>query len=270
MKQYGLEKREWMPEDLQELTVMQLRPQDMPMVAKWTGEWLGSAHPLAYSLTVFSSSGYTTFLEYQQAIPPEHNQTWLYGAYDEGVLLGFIELRRIGERLFINNFCVQKEARGRSIGSLLLSHTEYVAKQTGAAAVALDCFAWNERALEKYAKSGYTETNRIHWWTGRNAESTGGAAPAFIVTGYPNAEVNQKEFGFSQFYVETDYGVSQVNRLGDLYFRVPAEEPDPGYYKILSQLDRHRNLFMIRQDEEEPGDGWRRVSTSVRLEKQLN
>ncbi|MET1031589.1 GNAT family N-acetyltransferase [Domibacillus tundrae] len=254
----------------QQLPIIPVRERDVPIISKWTEEWLGAAHPLAYSLTIFSSPGYTKFLEYQQSVPLPRNPMRLLGAYDGDEMLGFIELRRMPDRLFINNFCVKPEARGRRIGELLLRHTEQMAESMNLSTVGLDCFLWNERALEKYVRSGFQKTNRMHWFTGSNDRSAAEAPIQFVIEEQEKADAHQKKFGFSQFHIQTKNGQSQVNRLKDSYFRVTAEERDPEYYNILSQLDRRRSLFMIRADEVEMGDGWKQASTSVRLEKQIN
>lgn len=253
----------------QQLSIIPVRARDVPAVSQWTEDWLGTAHPLAYSLTIFSSPGYTNFLAHQRSIPLSRNPMKLLGAYDGDEMLGFIELRLFPDRLFINNFCVKHEARGRQIGERLLHHTEQMAKNMKLSAVGLDCFLWNERVLEKYVRSGFQKTGTVQWFTGSN-DRFADTPIEFVIEGKEEADAYQKEFGFSQFQIKTKYGMSAVNRLKEGYFRVTAEEQDPHYYTILSQLDRRRSLFMIRSGEAEVEDGWSKASASVRLEKRIN
>lgn len=250
-----------------ELTIMPVRRADVPAVAEWTAEWLGAAHPLAYSLTIFSSPRYTDFLLHQQEAS---GLTHLAGAYEGSILLGFIELRKLSGQLFINNLCVKSGARGRQIGERLLQYTERLAKISGASTIALDCFLWNERALRKYIDSGFRETGRIKWLTKENEEACRGQPVGFTIQDQQEADAHQHAFGFSRLHVQTEAGGWAVNRLKDDYFRLATGEQHPDYYNILSQLDRRRALFLICAGENAAAGGWKRVSDSVRLEKEIN
>ncbi|OES44984.1 GNAT family N-acetyltransferase [Domibacillus iocasae] len=250
------------------ISIIPVRPSDVELVSKWTEEWIVAGNSSAYSLTIFSSPGYTNFLTYQQSIPWPYNPTRLLGAYDEDALLGFIEIRIMSDRLFINNFCVQKEARGRRVGEMLLQQTELLARSMNKKAVSLDCFLWNERAMDKYLKAGFHQVAHAHWFTSENQYRSEKDPALFLVEGYPNAEANQKEFGFSQFQIRTENGIFSVNRLKENYFRVTANEQNLNYFNILSRLDQNRSLFIISPDSEpEAGSLWKKVSSSVRMEK---
>ncbi|WNS81215.1 GNAT family N-acetyltransferase [Domibacillus sp. DTU_2020_1001157_1_SI_ALB_TIR_016] len=251
-----------------DVMLMPVRSEDVPLVAKWTEEWLGTAHPLAYSLTIFSSPGYTDFLQNQlKSEQKTAGSTHLIGAYDGGQMLGFIELRQAPDQLFINNFCVKKEARGRQIGERLLQYTEQLAKSVGASTVGLDCFVWNGRALDKYAESGFRETSRVHWYTRQN--EWGSQTPVeFEIKNGQEADAHQHAFGFSRLHVQTEKGVMAVNRLKDSYFRLSIHEKNPEYFNILSQLDQSRTLFLIGS-EEAAEKGWNKASESVRFEKKI-
>lgn len=248
------------------VVMMPVQKKDISLVSEWTKEWLGAAHPLAYSLTIFSSPGYTDFVRNQLETG---GPVKLIGAYDGPELLGFIELRRLPDELFINNFCVKSEARGRKVGEALLAHTEQLAKALGAATVGLDCFLWNERALQKYKLSGYRETGRIGWLTSPN-RGHGSEAEPFFIKEKQKADAHHHAFGFSQFFVETAQGPLSVNRLKETYFRVAAKDHHPAYDNILAQIDPRRELFMIWPGHEAAPDGWKKASDSVKLEKRIH
>ncbi|WP_203363385.1 GNAT family N-acetyltransferase [Bacillus sp. REN10] len=255
--------------DRTKVDIAPLRQADLPFVYEWTKEWLGSEHPTAYSLTIFSSKGYTRFLAHQQSLPLSHQPSRLFGAYRGKQLLGFIEIRLMTDCLFINNFCVRKEARGQRIGQVLIDYAVSLARDCQLPAIRLDCFAWNEKALSMYMKAGFQVLESIHWFIGKNPSATEKNSEDFLIEGFSKAEASHKEFGFSHFQVRTTEHLYSVHRLHDQYFRMTAHEKevDPVHLSILSQIDAERLIFVISPSAELHGSGWNEVSKSVRLER---
>ncbi|MBQ9459712.1 MAG: GNAT family N-acetyltransferase [Oscillospiraceae bacterium] len=81
-----------------------------------------------------------------------------YGAFRDGVLLGFAEgfLEKWNNRFRITNICVFEEAsRHSGIGTALLNAIMQDAAESGARMAVLETQSYNEKAISFYEKNGF-------------------------------------------------------------------------------------------------------------------
>lgn len=82
---------------------------------------------------------------------------WAIAAEEEGVLLGFA-LYYIrystwkGQRLYLEDILVTREARGKGIGKLLMTHLIEIAKRKDFSGMMWQVLDWNTPAIEFYKK----------------------------------------------------------------------------------------------------------------------
>jgi hypothetical protein len=118
--------------------------------------------------------------------------------------------------------------------------------------MSLDVLTENQQAIRWYNRLGFEDQEHSEWWdlgpcsslyrTGRYLGTGAG-----FVSGYPQASVSHREFGFSQFKVTTSEGDSIVGRLGENWFRVTRGEAlaDHAVFAALAALDPGRHVLAI-------------------------
>ncbi len=82
---------------------------------------------------------------------------WAFVAEEEGVILGFaMYYIRFstwkGQRLYLEDFIVTEEARGKGIGTLLFERILEEGKEKGFSGMMLQVLNWNEPAIKFYEK----------------------------------------------------------------------------------------------------------------------
>ncbi len=231
-----------------------------------------------FDRTIFSCSGYAQYLR-AASCSSVHSATWLIGAYDGDLMIGFAEWRRLDQQLVLNNLNVDTAYRGHGIGGRLVALGEVLALKEGIRSLKLDVFAWNEHAHAWYLRLGFVESDRTYWYEGdqdpledsRDKEKT---AP-YLIEDNPMAEAHHTAYGFSSLQIRLLRGTVQIGRLGSTYFRIRALNADWDWNgsltAALSHLDPGRKLLVLSP---EPGLSERdsrliKISESVRMHKKL-
>lgn len=65
------------------------------------------------------------------------------------------ELMKERKFLYLDDLCVDKKARGKGVGSLLLREAEKLAKSLSYSSITLRVWSFNEKAIAFYQKEGY-------------------------------------------------------------------------------------------------------------------
>jgi ribosomal protein S18 acetylase RimI-like enzyme len=174
-------------------------------------------------------------------------------AVDGRGMVGFAEMRRFSDRLFLNYIAVASHARSRGVGSKLLDAAIGRARRAGHERLELDVAEDNRLALPWYRGLGLREGSTTDWWTLPLPEAGGDeVAP---VSGWAQATASHRAFGFSEVGVETPRRTYRVGVLGGSWFRVKdrAALDDPSLCATLRALDPSRRLLaLVRRGDMQP------------------
>lgn len=87
----------------------------------------------------------------------EHPVWWAFVAEEDGVIIGFaLYYIRFstwkGQRMYLEDFIVTEQSRGKGIGKLLFDRLIEEAKEKGFSAIVWQVLKWNEPAINFYKK----------------------------------------------------------------------------------------------------------------------
>lgn len=100
----------------------------------------------------------------------EDQKKYVFSAVEDGKVLGYIicmenvteadGLRRYRRVLYIDDLCVDEEARGKGVGKALFNEAKGLCAQLGCSALDLNVWSFNKNAIAFYEKMGMTESRR--------------------------------------------------------------------------------------------------------------
>ncbi|ANE46264.1 hypothetical protein SY83_08245 [Paenibacillus swuensis] len=189
-----------------------LHKQDAKYIPAWTEQWMSMVQPSVFHLTKFSCPGYVAYTT--DLLENSSSGACFMGAYEGTRLTGFIEYFMNEDGLFINNFAVSQQDRGKGIGGRLLSDTFDIAREQGVSQVQLDCFVWNDNALNLYKALGFQIRTNAYW---HMIESPVADRDARQVNGFRAWDMYD---GLSQITMDTDSGQVHMACLHRKYLRV--------------------------------------------------
>lgn len=222
-----------------------------------------------YRLTIYSASGYSSFLRALYSLPHTFRDTYMFGAYSKNELLGFSEWKQVGTSFFLNSLFIMPEYQSCGVGSQLLAHGLSVAKQMQYTSVELDVFESNTHAYSWYRTKGFERTASKHWLTGKNAYVDEGIPRNVSIIDYPLAEAAQSQYGFSRFLCKIGERGYSVGRIRDELFRLQLSETESHGQLLaaLAGLDERRSLLLISDQETVPGFAY--TCSSIRMKRTM-
>ena len=210
--------------------------------------------PEILGATVYGCHGIARFIEAQIGLPRSAaDTTWTVAAVPTGAgrakIIGCAEVRRSPHELLLNYISVLPAYRGAGLGrKMLLAAIAHRHKDQRD--MLLDVLTENEAANRWYERLGFQDQQLGEWWDlgpCSSLDGTAGSRRAGYLSGYPQAAVAQREFGFSQFDVTTPAGRTTIGRLGETWFRVTRAGAleDPAVAAALEALDPRRHVLAI-------------------------
>jgi len=201
--------------------------------------------PVLLDLMIYGSPAVARFI-CEQVAARELGADSAYSVADAGEgAVGCAEVRRLPDGLFLNYIGVLPEARSLGLGRALFLHALRSAERGDAGRISLDVLDQNLAARDWYARLGFQPGETTDWWEVPLSQAVG--PPAAMIMGYPQAQVCQERFGFSQFTVVTPSGTHAVGRLGSNWFRLTRPEAltDPDLGAALLRIDPGRRILAL-------------------------
>ena len=177
------------------------------------------------------------------ATPKSLADTFYVVAEDEGHLIGCTELRLMGETLFWNYMCIMANLRHKGVARELLRQAILLVEHSACNKMSLDVFHDNLVAKAWFDKLGFIYEDSTGWWS--IPCSAGADIETGKVSGIAQANVCQREFGFSQFLLNTATASYFVGRLGSEWFKTSQESllTDSQALAALNRLDPERRIL---------------------------
>lgn len=208
-----------------------------------------SFQPKILGCTIYGCFGVGRFLADQLKLPKELRDTLSAVALDKNKIVGYIELRIVRNSVFLNYVCTHPEFRSRGLGMHLLRFSLASIRSDRFSSMVLDVFDDNSVAKDWYGKLGFSPIHFSAWYSiplnSISVERTG------IISGGAQADLCFREYGFSQFTVQTIRGQYEVGMLGEKWFRITQADvlDDPDAENALQLLDPKRKLLALLGEE---------------------
>lgn len=215
------------------------------------------------NLTIYGCPGIRLYIEDQIQVPIGSSNTVYAVATRRHRPVSCIELRRFPTALCLNYIAVHPRYRGAGLGRRLLSFAISRFAPPSASNIFLDVGHENVLARRWYEKLGFRRESTTSWW--HIPRLSGERIPDSVcVRGFPQAEISQRKYGFSEFHVASALGEFPIGRLGDRYFRVrdPIAVSDRQIRTFLAALDPRRRVVLCANDRNSP---FERVGRARRL-----
>ncbi|MCM3598329.1 GNAT family N-acetyltransferase [Metabacillus idriensis] len=222
--------------------------------------------PDIFHKTIFSSRGYTTFLENILSFPESLRNIKFRGAYLNNRLVGFAEYRILNDSVFLNNIYVDKELQGKNIGKFLLETGYELADKYKKDKILLDVFDDNYAALAWYEKEGFKKISATNWYLG-NQQAHVSKSFECLVENYPSAQAEQRLYYFSNLKIKTDTALYDIGRIKETFYRITSDRilEDTSILNGLYWMDPVRELIILTQKTKL--SGFINICTSNRMEK---
>lgn len=95
----------------------------------------------------------------------DNEELKIIGYFLEDKLVGYLAYQikqKVTKFLWIDEFVVSKNHRGKGYGSLLMEEIKKIAKKEKVKRIELNCFSFNENAVKLYKSLGYKEQRTIY------------------------------------------------------------------------------------------------------------
>jgi ribosomal protein S18 acetylase RimI-like enzyme len=197
---------------------------------------------------IYGCRGIARYVE-QQILDAEHSDTRYFVAERDHSIVAAIEMRMLGDALFLNYIAVAPDARRDGLGSRVLGEAIAAVRTPAHERLMLDVLDTNRAAIAWYDALGLA-TESMTCWYEMPLELVSGDGEV-VVTGLSQARVVHRELGFSQItLVGEDYNAT-VGMLGDRWFRVTnaAVLMDAAMLRRLRALDPNRCVLALLPDD---------------------
>jgi len=200
--------------------------------------------------TIFGCSGIERYVRDMISHQELGNNTWYVLGREDADFLGFTEVRRAVDALFLNHGYVLPAARGPGVGTSLLFHGITRARTLNQTRVELDVFHENFTVRRGYRALGFEEVFQ-QLWLERAPDDGIAGDEGWYSAGLALADRIHEAYGFSEFGLDTRSRSYRIGRLGSSLFRATdaAVLTDPSAAHALRALDPNRSLLCIDQTD---------------------
>ena len=224
--------------------------------------------------TIYGCSGITNYVRHQTVLPAALADTRYVVALDASapapatscsqLVAGCVELRLFPNALCLNYISILPECRASGLGRKLLYAAIDAARCDAHERLILDVFTHNTTANRWYERLGFEDQYFSEWW---EIELGCHAILPGRVSGFAQACVCQREFGFSQFCVTTHDDSYSIGRIGERWFRVTQTDAlhDLALLATLAILDPNRRILAILREGSLPDAAKPMAKPLVRL-----
>ena len=205
------------------------------------------------SAMIYGCSGIDDFLKSQISIPLGIADTVYIVAESDGVVVGFVEFRIYVESIFLNYIGISPLIRQQGLASKLLRQAVLLVRNKHHKIMSLDVFSDNIVAKKWYEKLGFTAEFNTGWYKISQAINGDKDVEQAKVSGFTQARLCYKKFGFSQFTITTNSGSYAVGMLGQEWFRVTQIQllSDAAALSCLNSIDSDRNILGLFRDTDQ-------------------
>ena len=182
--------------------------------------------PAISSYLLYNDKSYINYLK--SAISNHIEIIYTARKPDSNALMGFAQIRYIGENIHLNNIIIKEEFRGKGLAQLFLRHiwqtenNKAVAKQL----FTLDVFENNHQAVNWYKRIGMEKTSESYWYNLiRDFKTTGDKVTEQTIT------LSADHFGFTQVLYNEAKIATLINNQTLLFRSGPTAS-------VLVQLNR--------------------------------
>jgi len=235
--------------------MLKVRPAEVPDASKIVEILRSEFPPTLLQYTIFGCRGIERFVEDSIGHQNVGDSRWyVLCREDSASPIGFTEIRRAVDRLFINHGYVVPSARGPAVGPSLILHGLTEARNFGQTRVDLDVFHDNYTVRRGHRALGFKELHEQVWLEVAPAASACADGRPWHTSGLGLADRTHEHYGFSEFSLHTSSGSFRIGRLGSHLFRTTdaAVLSDPCALHALKTLDARRNLLCIDKAEAVP------------------
>lgn len=225
--------------------------------------FVGSFDADFIQLVPWGCFGAAEFIRMQITVADSLAESVYLVAREQKVVIGAAEMRRTSDGLFLNNIAVHPEHRGKGTGAALLA-AGLALWDRKSGNIGLDSLEGNDRAENWYRRLGFVTKQCTEF-----AEvSPPRQAPVHFpwLSGLPQAELVQQQFGFSSFTIHTPSPVS-IGRIGSSWYRLtdPGAVRDPAVFATLRAFDANRRFLAVLPASVIPAD--QRIRVLARLHR---
>lgn len=224
----------------------------------------GSIDPNFVKLVPFGCVGAAEFIRRELSVPNSLSGSLYLVARERKVVIGAAEMRRSPNSLFLNNIAVCAKYRGKGTGAALLTAGIAVSDQKSGS-IGLDSLEGNERVEEWYRQLGFVTQECTEFAEVCPPDQE--ADHSVWLSGLPQADLTQRQFGFSSFTVHSaSSGPVSVGRIGSSWFRLtdPQTIRDPAIFRALQAFDPNRRFLAVLPASSLPPEQRLRVFATLR------
>src|SRR3990172_6151564 len=199
--------------------VLRVRPAESTDAARIVAILRAGFPPALLRYTIFGCDGIEQYVKDSIRHQRFGTSVWYVSCPDRSHAVGFAEIRRSRESLFVNHIYVTPSARGRGTGTGLMYHALNLARDCKQQRVELDVFSDNSAAKTWYESLGLAESHQQRWVETAWSDQTRHAGRQWHASGLGQADRIHATYGFSEFSLHVPSGMHRIGRLGRHLFR---------------------------------------------------
>lgn len=145
------------------------------------------------------------FALYLQDLLQKSDKDFFFGYYNDSSLKGFVHLKEIGDSIFLNNFFVDPDIRGKGEGKRFLFETlSEIANLIPKKYFELDVFDSNSKVKDWYKNIGMNEVGRRYWYKDQDITNDHKKKEEFVFR-------NKDQNGFISYFLGNKKIATEVN-----------------------------------------------------------